>query len=230
MDVVFDYGYDGIMRAFEQSQLRLGRTSWDVAIIHDLDRGYHGEDWDRHFRDLAEGGLRALDELRSTGAIGAIGAGINERGMMTRFLDLFDIDVFLVAMLYTLLHQEVLDDELPRAHERGVGIVIGAPLQSGILATGPTPEAKYNYGPVPPAIAARVARIEAVCRRHGVPLAAAALQFPLGHPAVASVIPGPIGAAQVQRNLESFAAPIPADLWVDLKADGLVHPDAPVPA
>ncbi|MEX0629979.1 MAG: aldo/keto reductase [Chloroflexota bacterium] len=230
-EIVFDYSYDGIMRAYEQSQLRLGMARYDLAIIHDLDVRHHGHgprlDW--FLGQLAGSGWRALDELRRGGAIRGIGAGINERGMIGRFLDLFDIDFFLVAMPYTLLHQEVLEDEFPACEERGVGFVIGAVYQSGVLASGPVPGAKYNYLPAPLEILKRVARIQQVCERHGVPLPAAALQFPLGHPAVASVIPGASRPEHVERNAAAFRQPIPAALWDELKAEGLLRPEAPTP-
>lgn len=230
-DVVFDYSYDGLMRSVEQSRLRLGITRFDLAVIHDLDRLYFDEaTWDAHFRDLTTSGWRALDELRSSGQIGAIGAGINARGLITRFLDAIDVDAFLVAMPYTLLHQEVLEDEFPAAAARGVGFVIGAVFQSGILATGAIEGATYDYAPAPPEVMDRVRRIEAVCARHGVPLSAAALQFPLGHPSVAAVIPGAFHPDQVTRNVAAFGHPIPADLWAELKHEGLLRADAPVPA
>ena len=229
--IVFDYTYDGIMRSVEGSRLRLGITRFDIAFIHDLDRLYFDEaTFEGHLRDLAESGWKALDELRSSGQIGAVGAGINERGLITRHLAIGDIDAFLIAMPYTLLHQEVLDDEFPAAVERGCGFVIGAPFQSGILAKGAGVGANYNYAPAPPEIEARVAAIQAVCERHGVPLAAASLQFPLGHPAVASVIPGASSPAQQVRNLEAFHHPIPADLWAELQAEGLLRADAPLPS
>jgi len=133
-------------------------------------------------------------------------------------------------MPYTLLHQEVLDDEFPAAVERGCSFIIGSPFQSGILATGPKPGAKYNYGDAPAEVQAKVGRIQEVCERHGIPLAAAALQFPLGHPAVAAVIPGASSPAQLERNVETFSHPIPADLWAELKHGGLIREDAPVPA
>ncbi len=230
-EVVFDYSYDGIMRAYEQSQLRLGLTRYDLAIIHDLDLGYHApeEKLGTYFAQLATSGFRALSELKTAGLIHGIGAGINALGLIPRFLELFDMDFFLVAMPYTLLHQEVLQDEFPRCVERGIGFVIGAVFSSGILATGPAPGAHYNYAPAPPQILERVRRIEAVCARHGVPLAAAALQFPLGHPKVAAVIPGASRPSQVQRNVSAFEHPIPSALWVELKAESLLREDAPVP-
>jgi D-threo-aldose 1-dehydrogenase len=231
-EVVFDYSYDGIMRAYEQSQLRIGLTRYDLAIVHDLDPGYHAPEWrlESYFAQLATGGFRALSELKAAGLIRGIGAGINAVGLIPRFLDLFDMDFFLVAMPYTLLQQEVLREEFPRCVERGVGFVIGAVFSSGVLATGAVPGAHYNYAPAPPDVLERVRRIEAVCARHGVPLPAAALQFPLGHPGVASVIPGASRPAQVERNVAAFRHPIPADLWTELKAERLLSEDAPVPS
>lgn len=230
--VEFDYTYDGIMRSVEQSRLRLGLTRFDLAIIHDLDHLYHGTgaSLNERFTELRSSGWRALEELRASGQIRGIGAGINARGLIARFLDLVDLDFFLVAMPYTLLHQEVLDDEFPAATERGVGFVIGAVFQSGILATGAIEGAMYDYAPAPPDVLERVRSIEAICARHGVPLAAAALQFPLGHPAVASVIPGAFHPDQVARNVAAFRHAIPADLWAELKHEGLLREDAPVPA
>jgi D-threo-aldose 1-dehydrogenase len=230
-EIVFDYSYDGIMRAYDQSQLRLGMATYDLAIVHDLDARHHGSGTrlDGFIGQLAGSGWRALDELKGSGAIRGIGAGINERGMIGRFLGHLDIDFFLVAMPYTLLHQEVLEDEFPACERRGIGFVIGAVYQSGILASGPRPGAKYNYLPAPHDVLERVTRIEQVCGRHGVPLAAAALQFPLGQPAVASVIPGASRPDHVERNVASFRHPIPAAMWEELKATGLMRADAPTP-
>jgi D-threo-aldose 1-dehydrogenase len=231
-EVVFDYSYDGIMRGFEQSQQRLGITRLDVAWVHDLDHLYHGtgEKLDFHFGQLAASGWRAVDELKAAGLIRAVGAGINDRGLMTRFLDLVPVDAFLVAMPYTLLDQGVLDDEFPACEARGIGFVIGSPFASGILAKGDTPDAKYAYAPASDEVRARVRGISAVCERHGAPLAAAALQFPLGHRAVASVIPGASSPAQAERNVAAFTHPIPVELWAELKHEGLLREDAPVPA
>ena len=133
-------------------------------------------------------------------------------------------------MRYTLLEQEVLESEFPRCRERGVGIIVGGGYNSGILATGAVPGAMYNYAPAGPEILERVRKIEAVCARHRVPLASAALQFPLGHPIVASIIPGAISRAQVERNVAVFRHPIPADLWAELRHEKLIRADAPTPA
>jgi D-threo-aldose 1-dehydrogenase len=227
----FDYGYDSVMRSFEDSLHRLGLPRVDLLVIHDIDPGYHGDDEgvERCFTELEDGGIRALEELKSAGEIKGFGAGINEGPMIGRFLDRFELDFFLVAMPYTLLDQGPLDDALPRCVERGIGIVIGSPYASGVLATGPVDGAKYNYAAAPQEILDKTAKIQAVCARHGVPLPAASLQFTLGHPAVAAVIPGAVAPGEAERNVATMRVAIPAALWAELKHEGLLHPDAPVP-
>jgi D-threo-aldose 1-dehydrogenase len=170
-ETVFDYGYDGVMRSFEDSLQRLGLNRVDLLLIHDLDGWHHkrAAAVDAYFAQLVTGGWRALSELRDAGAIGGIGAGFNTMGTIPRYLDHFDIDFFLIAMRYTLLEQGVLDREFPRCAERGVGIVIGGGYNSGILATGAVPGAMYNYEPAGPAVLERVAKIERVCARWNVP-------------------------------------------------------------
>jgi D-threo-aldose 1-dehydrogenase len=227
----FDYSYDGVMRSFEDSLQRLGLPRIDLLLIHDLDTAHHttGAKLTAYLTELHNGGFRALTELKQTGLIGGVGAGINELGMIPRFLDLMDVDFFLVALPYTLLDNDVLDSEFPRCAEHGVGFVIGAPFASGILATGAVPGARYRYADARPDIVAKVKRIEAVCARHKVPLPAAALQFPLGHPAVAAVIPGALLPEHVTRNVAAMRHPIPAAFWAELKHEGLLRSDAPVP-
>lgn len=227
-----DYTRVGLLRSYEDSLMRLGLARVDALLVHDLDLLFHQteERFGKHLEDLdAGGGFAALRELRERGEIGAIGVGINEVGMIPRFLERFDPDFFLVAIPYTLLSQAALDRELPMCVERGVGIVIGAPFASGILARGASSGATYAYAPPAPEVVEKTRGIEAVCSRHGVPLGAAAIQFPLAHPAVAAVIPGPNAPEQVRRNLEWMRAPIPPDFWGELKAEGLLRPDAPTP-
>ena len=229
-DLRFDYGRDGILRSYEDSLMRLGLNRVDALVIHDLDL--------RHQKDEAGvaaalealdrgGGYRALADLKAAGEIAAIGAGVNHIGMIPRLLERFELDYVLIAMPYTLLDQAALDGELPLCVERGVGVVIGAVFASGILAGGA--QALYAYQPAPREVRERVRRIEAVCARHGVALRAAALQFPLGHPAVTTVIPGANHPEQVRQNLAGLAAPIPDDCWAELKEEGLLRADAPVP-
>lgn len=226
----FDYSYDGAMRAIEQSCLRLGLARLDVVLIHDVDRWSAGDRYEAHFRAAMDGAHRALVELRGAGVIGAIGCGLNETEATLRFLRAGDFDCMLLAGRYTLLEQGALDALLPECVRRRCAIILGGPFNSGLLA-GPVREgAWYDYAPAPPAILARARRIEAVCARHGVPLAAAALHFPLAHPAVASVIPGALSADEVRQNAAHLRRAIPAGLWAELRHEGLLHPEAPVPS
>jgi D-threo-aldose 1-dehydrogenase len=228
----YDYSYDGVMRSLEQSFERLGVDAIDILYCHDVDVFTHGSKAasDARIREFMEGGYRALTMLRESGAIKAIGAGINEWQVAEAMARQGDFDLFLLAGRYTLLEQEALDSFLPLCVERGIGIALGGPYNSGILATGPKPGAFYNYDPAPPAILERVERIQRVCRSHGVALAEAALNFPLAHPAVVSVIPGGQRPDEVRRNAANLKVAIPASLWSDLKAEGLLRSDAPVPA
>ncbi len=226
---VFDYGYDGVMRSFEDSLRRLKRDRVDVLLAHDLGRATHGQAHAGHMRDFLEGGYRAMRELRDAGAVGAIGLGVNEQAVCEEVLDHADVDVFLLAGRYTLLEQTALDSFLPRCLARGVGIVIGGPFNSGVLVeTSGTMH--YNYEAAPVEIVERVGRLRRVCAAHGAPLAAAALQFPLAHPAVLSVIPGMATPDQVADAIRWLDAAIPHSLWSDLRSEGLVRADAPVPA
>lgn len=228
---VYDYSYDGVMRSVEDSLERLGVDRIDILFCHDVDIFTHGskEASDRRIAEFMEGGYRALHALREQGAIAAFGAGVNEWQVCETMARAGDFDLFLLAGRYTLLEQEALDSFLPLCTARGIGIALGGPYNSGILATGPRPGAFYNYDPAPPAILERVARIERVCQAHGVRLIEAALRFPLAHPAVVSVIPGAQSPDEVRRNADVLGARIPAALWADLKAEGLLRPDAPVP-
>jgi D-threo-aldose 1-dehydrogenase len=226
----FDYSYDGAMRSLEQSALRLGVDRLDIVLIHDVDVWTHGQDMiERRFSEAMDGAYRALDDLRSAGAVKAVGVGVNEAGMCERFARAGDFDTMLLAGRYSLLEQPALASFMPLAQEKGIGLMLGGVFNSGILATGPVAGAKYNYRPAPPDILARVAAIEAVCTRHGVPLRRAALQFPLGHPAVASLVMGAVRPEEVADQAAELAAPVPAALWTELKAEGLLGADVPVP-
>ena len=230
--IVYDYTYDGVMRSYEESRARLGVASVDVLLVHDVDVFTHGSQKasDAKVRELFDGGgYRALDELRSSGEIAAIGAGVNEWQVCEKLMGLGDFDGFLLAGRYTLLEQEALDSFLPLCVRRDVGIILGGPYNSGILATGPLPGAKYNYADAPEGILQRVTDIEAVCKAHGVRLIAAALQFVLGHPAVKSVIPGAVSADEVRQNVAILETEIPPELWADLRSAELIRADAPVP-
>jgi D-threo-aldose 1-dehydrogenase len=228
----YDYSYDGVMCSHEASLKRLKQDRVDILLIHDVDVFTHGsrEASDRRVRELFDlGGYRAISDLRDSGAVKAIGAGVNEWQVCETLLSLGDFDCFLLAGRYTLLEQEALDTFLPLCEKRGVGIVLGGPFNSGILATGPVADARYNYAPAPADILAKTARIEAVCTAHGVRLIEAALHFVYGHPAITTVIPGANSPEQVKANVALLNAHVPPALWSDLKAEGLIRQDAPVP-
>lgn len=230
--IVFDYTYDGVMRSYEASKARLGVARADILLVHDVCAFSQGSQAasDAKIRELFDGGgYRALRELREAGEIGAIGAGVNEWQVCERLLELGDFDGFLLAGRYTLLEQEALDTFLPLCEKRDVGIILGGPYNSGILATGPIEGAKYNYAPAPDHLLARVRKIEAICNAHKTPLIAAALQFVLGHPSVKTVVPGAVNAAEVAGNIAFLETLIPDALWSDLRSEGLIRPDAPAP-
>ena len=228
---VIDYSYDGTLRSVEQSLLRLGTDRIDVLLIHDVDVWTHAADRiEARFAEAMDGAYRALDRLRTDGTVKAIGVGVNEAEMCVRFAKAGDFDAMLLAGRYSLLEHPALDEFLPLAQAKGIGVMLGGVFNSGILASGAVPGAKYNYAPAPDHILERVGRIEEVCRAHGVPLATAALHFALGHPAVSSVVLGAVTAGEVNRNLAAMAATVPAALWSDLKGEGLLAADVPVPA
>ena len=199
-------------------------------MVHDLDPGFHSpEELERHFAGLEDSGWRTLADLKASGAIRGIGAGINCMGMIPRLLERFDPDFFLVAMPYTLLDQEVLETEFPLCEERGVKIVIGAVFASGILQTGAVEGAKYAYAAASSEVLEKARAIEDVCRAHGVELAAAALQFPLAHPAVAAIIPGALRPEHIDQNFDRLRQQIPPEFWEELMARDLLREDAPCP-
>ena len=228
----FDYSHDGILRSHEQSLQRLGLARIDILLVHDIGRQTHGDEQAGKLEQLvAGGGLEALRRLRDDGSVSAIGIGVNEVDICLELMDRVELDVLLLAGRYTLLEQGAIDELLPRCLTEGVSVVIGGPFNSGILATGVSaPETpRYNYSPAPAAIRERASRLEAVCTAHCVSLVAAALQFPLAHPAVSAVIPGFASAAEVRSGVAHFQAPIPDALWADLQSEGLIDPRAPVP-
>lgn len=226
----FDYSYDGTMRAFEDSLQRLALEHVEILFIHDIDKFTRGLDQPEVFRQAMDGCWKALESLRRQGAVKAIGVGVNEWEVCHAALQQHDFDCFLLAGRYTLLEQEALNDFLPLCEKRDVAVVVGGGFNSGILATGARPGAKYNYSPAPEPVMKRVAAIESVCKEFNVPLPAAALQFVVAHPAVASFCAGTRTAEQLAQNLAWFATPIPADFWSALKKEGLLREDAPVPA
>jgi D-threo-aldose 1-dehydrogenase len=223
----FDYSYDGVMRSYEDSLQRLGLNRIDILFIHDIDTYTHGPEKQPKLHAAAmDGAYRALDELRRTGEIKAIGLGVNEAKPIADALAHGSWDVFLLAGRYTLLEQAPLETLFPALTRHGASIIIGGPFNSGVLVGRDT----WNYSRAPKEVLDRVKAIAAVCDAHGVPLPAAALRFPLAHPLVASVIPGPRSTDELNQIFEWWDASIPASLWSDLKSEKLVAADAPVPA
>ena len=226
----YDYTFDGVMRSFEDSLQRLGLSRIDVLLVHDLTSRHHPDpnDLARREVELFEGGgYRALAALRSQGTVGAIGAGLNSWRQCERLAARADFDVFLLAGHYTLLDQDALSSFLPMCARKGIGVILGGVYNTGILVTGVDGAPQYDYRPASEAVKARVRAIEAVCREFGVPMAAAALQFPLHHPAIATVIPGMSSPDEVISNVNLMETPVPDELYVALKTKGLLAPDCP---
>lgn len=216
----FDFSYDATFRIVEASLRRLGLDRVDILHIHDPDQ---------HEREALEGAHRALVDLKQQGVCRAIGSGMNQAEMLARFAQAAAFDCFLLAGRYTLLDQSGLVELLPRCVDKGIRIIVGGPYNSGILAVGAVPSATYNYQPAASPMLEKTRRIASVCGRYDVPLRAAAIQFPLAHPAVISVIPGARSADEVADNARMMEWPIPRDLWLDLRREGLIDPRAPVP-
>jgi len=216
---VFDFSRDGIRRSLDASLERLGVDSVDIVYLHDPDD---------HWVQAINHGWPALAQLRAEGIVTSVGAGMNSSEMLTRFVQETDMDVLLLAGRYTLLDQGALDRLLPVCLETATSIVVGGVFNSGVLAK-PSADSWFDYGPVPPAVLERAQRLDAVCARYGIPLPAAALQFPLAHPAVKTIVVGARSAAEVAENAAWARLPIPAALWDDLRQEGLLRADAPTP-
>jgi D-threo-aldose 1-dehydrogenase len=229
-NVVHDYSYDGAMRSHEQSLHRLGLPKVDILLIHDADAWSHGpEEGPKRYREAMSGAYRALEKLRAEKVIKGIGIGVNDPVYAARYLREGDFDCLLLAGRYTLLEQPALQEVLPIAAQKGVGVMLGGVFNSGILATGAIAGAKYNYTPAPPEILDRVRRIERVCADHGVSLPVAAMHFSLAGPAVSSLVLGSVTPDEVKRNVAAMSETVPASLWTDLKTAGLLDPSAPTP-
>jgi len=228
---VFDYGYDAVMRSHAESLERLKAPRVDILLCHDIGRLTHGGQHAARVREFLDGGYRAMRELRDSGAVRAIGLGVNETAVCIELLGQCAFDCILLAGRYTLLEQPALEELLPICEQKRVSILCGGPFNSGILATGSRPAAPthYNYAPPPPAVIARVQELEQVCAEFAVPLPAAALQFPLGHPAIASVVAGCVTAQESTNAAKLFSHPIPREFWQALRERGLVDARAPLP-
>ena len=223
----FDYSYDGTMRSVEQSLLRMGIGRIDILLIHDCDRWTHGADAERRFKEAMDGAYRALDKLRSEKTVAAIGFGINEADTCVKFARAGDFDLAMMAGRYTLLDQTGVAEFMPLAIEKGMGVMLAGVFNSGILATGAVPGAKFEYGAAPPQILERVRKIEAICAKHDTSIRRAAMQFPMAHPAVVSIVLGAVKPSEVESNVADAQAKLPAALWSDLKAADLLDASTP---
>ncbi len=228
-NIVHDYTYDGVMRSVEDSYHRLGMNRIDIALIHDVDVAHHGDDYDARFKEAIEGAVPALQELKRAGVIKAIGIGVNEVAPSVQFAKNAELDCYMLAGRYSLLEQDGLEELFPLAEAQGFSFLIAGPFKSGILATGPTPGATHDYRAASAEVIDKVNRIAAICARHDTPLAAAAIQFPLGQARVASVVTGAVRAEEITQNVDLMAREIPADLWAELRTEGLLNEAAPVP-
>jgi D-threo-aldose 1-dehydrogenase len=231
LEPVFDYSYDAVMRSFESSLRRLQTNYIDILLAHDLGPLTHGEQHEHHFREFMDGGYRAMYELRAQGLVKAIGLGTNEWQVCEQALAHGDFDGFLLAGRYTLLEQSACETFLPLCEKRGASVILGGPFNSGILASGVSGAGPfyYNYEAAPQNIIQQVARLEKICAEFDIPLAAAALQFPGAHPQICSVIAGLASPAQVEQAVLWMQQPISNDFWSELRAQNLLHPNAPTP-
>lgn len=218
---VWDFSRDGVLRSLEDSLQRLGLDAVDIVYLHDPDE---------HLREVLDTAYPALEELRGQGVVSAIGAGMNQTEVLSELARHTQMDVLMLAGRYTLLEQSALDDLLPACERRGIGIVAAGVFNSGLLAQPTPPEgARYNYDAAPQALLQRARAIAEICERHGTSLPAAAVAFPLAHPAVISVCVGARSPAQIERNVELYRSGVPVTVWPELKEQGLLRPDAPVP-
>ena len=225
-NVVYDYSYDGIMRAYEDNLQRLGLDRIDILLVHDIGEFQHGQDHVKHFKNLESGGYRAMDELRTAGLIKAIGLGVNENKVCMDALAIGDWDVFLLAGRYTLLEQTAIDTLFPACRKAGTSIICGGPFNSGVLVGRDS----WNYAKAPKDVIDKARALGVVADEFGIPLPAAALQFPLGDEIVCSVIPGPRDKGELEQIVTWFNTPIPKEFWSTLKEKKLMEPSATVPS
>jgi len=229
-DVKFDYSYDGLMRSYEQTLQRMGIDTVDALLIHDLDEPQHGDRYKQHAAALVDSGMRALEELKASGDIKAVGMGINTGHALETIAACVELDFVLVAMPYTLLDQSGLHTGMAACAARGISVIIGAPFASGILATGPGGNARYGYAMASEEVQNKVRALQAMCDEHGVSLPAAALQFPLAHPSVISIISGAARPSEITQNIAALSSTIREAFWIALKSKGLIDPAAPTPS
>jgi D-threo-aldose 1-dehydrogenase len=235
VDVACDFSRDAVLRSLEESCARLRMDRIDIALIHDPDYAPQDPEGDpdratgNHFRAVMEGAYPALHELRAAGTVGAVGLGMNQWQMLLKFARAGEFDCFMLAGRYTLLDQTALAELMPACRERGISVIMASVFNSGILAAGPSTDATFNYAPPPAEVRERARGLDAVCARHEVTLPAAALQFPLAHPAAAAAAVGAADAGEVHADLAHAAAKIPAAFWREIGQRELIDPTAPTP-
>ncbi len=221
---VYDYSYDGIMRSFEDGLQRLGLDQIDILLVHDIGEFQHGEENQRHFKDLSETGYKAMDELRNNDVVKAIGLGVNENKVCLDALEIGNWDVFLLAGRYTLLEQTPLDSLFPKCKNAGTSIICGGPFNSGVLVG----REMWNYANAPKDVVNKVQSLKKIAENFNIPLPAAALQFPLFNEIITSVIPGARSKNEFKQILQWFSLKIPIDFWKELRAKELIHHEAPI--
>ena len=221
---VYDYSYDGIMRSFEDGLQRLGLDQIDILLVHDIGEFQHGEENQRHFKDLSETGYKAMDELRNNDVVKAIGLGVNENKVCLDALEIGNWDVFLLAGRYTLLEQTPLDSLFPKCKNAGTSIICGGPFNSGVLVG----REMWNYANAPKNVVDKVQSLKKIADNYNIPLPAAALQFPLFNEIIRSVIPGARSKNEFEQILQWFTLKIPIDFWKELRAKELIHHEAPI--
>lgn len=224
----YDFSYDGAMRSIEGSLSRLGVDRLDMVAIHDPDETVGADPSadpyaKSHFSEAMKGAYVALDSLRSQGVIGAVGVGMNQWQMLADFAREGDFDYLLCAGRYTLLCYDAAEILMPLCAQKGISVIIGGPYCSGILASGAVEGAYFGYAPASPEMLAHVRQIEALCDTHGISLRAAALHFPLRHPAVASVIPGARSIEELEENLAALNEVVPDAFWRNMVDQGLIN-------
>ncbi|WP_298816150.1 aldo/keto reductase [uncultured Roseibium sp.] len=221
-DQHFDFSYEGIMRSVEASFHRLGLNRIDTLYVHDIGDPNAGTDTAGHKKQLLDGGQVALHELKSSGVVKTVGLGVNHTAICRELVPEMDLDQILLAGRYTLLDQSARDELFPTIEKKGVRLVVGGVFNSGILATGPVKGAHYDYAPASDRVLKKVSEIEAICKSHNVPLAAAALQYPARNPLVASTLIGTARTSSLMKNIEQFKTPLPEALWGDLRQAGFI--------
>ena len=224
-----DYSYDGVMKSFEQSLLRLGLSEIDICLIHDVDKWTHGDEVEMYFKQAMNGAYKALEKLKSEKVIKGIGVGLNESNMCARFAEAGDFDCMILAGRYTLLEQGALDVFFPLARQKKIGVILAGVFNSGILIKGVVDNSTYDYKSIPDHIAKKYFEIDKICKEFEVPIAAAALQFCNANSVVSTMILGMDNPSQINENINLLNYKIDKEFWLKLIKKQLIDPKSPVP-